>query len=272
MSFNIYLKELKRYRFSFIVWSASICALLIFGMMFYPVFSDGKVVAQVKVLFENPFMKNMTSAFGFGEVENLTNILGFFTSYSIIYFLLLGSMFSIMLASKILASEEGEKTAEFLLTKPVTRLEVALNKLLVLFTYVFLLNVILTFTGFILLEIYKKTDYKVSSYFILNGYTFCLMFTWGIIGFFISILRKRGKQNMGIAAGLVLGGYFIDALFRVVTQVSYLGYISPFKFVDTYVLRAGYGFEWWRMGYFILLTGLLTFLSLLFYKRKDILV
>ena len=141
ISTNIYSKELKRYRNSFIAWSISISVLILMEMSFYRFLMKGEMLNFMRAFFDNPFWKNLMRAFG-GTVDMFTNVLGYYAARNAIYIIFLGILFSIMLAGKILALEEREKTAEFLLSKPVTRLEIVRSKLAAYFTYLLLLNVI----------------------------------------------------------------------------------------------------------------------------------
>lgn len=269
---NIYTKELKRSRTSFIAWSISIAALILMGMAFYPVLMEGEMLKQMTVLFENPFMKNMMAAFG-ASMDVLTNVLGFYTTRNAIFIMLLGSFFSILLAGKILAQEEREKTAEFLLTKPVTRLEVVGSKLAAFFTYLVFLNAIILIVGFISLELFKgDSEYRLTAFLIHSFYAFLLMVTFGAIGLFLSLMIKRARPITNISIGIVVGGYFVDVISKVAKSTDKIGYLSPFKFVDSGVLRSDYALEWWRLLYFIAVSIVLIVLTFIIYRKKDILV
>jgi hypothetical protein len=61
---NIYAKELKRYRNSFFGWSISISVFILLGMAFYPILMQEDMLKQMTAFFENPFMKNIMTAFG----------------------------------------------------------------------------------------------------------------------------------------------------------------------------------------------------------------
>ena len=269
---NLYSKELKRYRNSFIGWGISISVFILMGMAFYPVLMQGDMLKQMSAFFENPFMKNIMNAFGAG-LDVLTNVLGYYSARNAMFIMLLGSFFSILLAGKILAREEREKTAEFLLSKPVTRLEVVRSKLAAYFTYLLLLNVVVLIVGFISLEIFKgDSEYRLSAFIIHWVYSFLLMMAFGGIGLFLSLLIKRGRSITNLSIGIVLGGYFLDALSRVSPSTEKIGYLSPFKFVDSGVLHPDYALAGWRVMYFLGIALVLFALTFILYKKKDILV
>jgi len=269
---NLYAKELKRYRNSFIGWSISINVLILLGMAFYPVIMQGDMLKQMAVVFENPFLKSIMTAFG-ASLDEMTNVFGFYTNRSVMFITLLGSFFSILLSGKILAREELERTAEFLLTKPVTRLEVVGSKLAAYFTYLLLLNIVIALSGFLSLEIFKgDTDYRLMAFIIHWLYCFLLMMVYGAIGIFLSLLIKRGRPITGVSIGIVLGGYFIDALSRLSPSADLIGYLSPFKFIDSSVLRPDYSLAGWRVMYFLGISLVLIALTFVLYRKKDILV
>ena len=91
MNTNIYLKELKRNRTSFLIWSITIVVIISWGMFFYPVVMKDEIVQQLTALFENPFMKGMMAAFG-ADLAKFSDILGFYATYNGMYFMLLGSI------------------------------------------------------------------------------------------------------------------------------------------------------------------------------------
>ena len=269
---HIYSKELKRYRNSFIAWSVSISVLIVMEMAFFRYFIRGDMLKLMKTFFEDPIWKKALAAFGW-DVDGLTNILGYYAARHAIYIILLGTFFSIMLAGKILALEEREKTAEFLLAKPVTRQEVVQSKLAAFFTYLLLLNVIILTIGFIGLEIFRGgSEYSPMAFLIHSFYSFLLMLVFGAIGFLISLLIKRARPITNISIGIVFGAYLIDILSQISASTEKFGYLSPFKFMDTEILRPEYGLEWWRVVYFLGLSLVLITLTFVIYKRKDILI
>ena len=263
---------MKRYRNSFLGWTISITLFILLGMAFYPMLMQGDMLRQLEVFFENPFMKNIMTAFG-TSLDMMTNVLGFYSTRNAMFIMLLGSFFSILLTGKILAREEQEKTAEFLLAKPVTRLEVVRSKVAVFITYLFLLNIIIFVVGFLSLELFKgDSQYSLKAYLIYWFYSLLLMLTFGAIGFFLSLLIKRGRPTTNLSIGIIVGGYFIDVLSRVTPSVDKIGYLSPFKFVDPGVLRPDYALAGWRVMYFLGISLVLFGLSFFLYKKKDILV
>ncbi len=274
MNIHIYLMELKRNRLSFLIWCIVIVGVVFLCMAFYPVISGSGIISEMSTLLESPMMKAWLKAFG-ADINNLTDVLGFYTTYNSLYVQLLGCIFSIMLASRIVAQEENKKTAEFLLTRPVTRSEVLISKILSYLTQLIIFNIVLVLVGIISLNIFKSPgapNFRVDVFLILSLYSFLLMLMMGTIGLFISLLKRRGRAVTGISIGIVLGSYLLNAMSRISNKVDFVGYISPFKYVNTNVLSKAYALDWWRLLYFIGISTVLFIISYNIFKKKDILI
>jgi len=116
------------------------------------------------------------------------------------------------------------------------------------------------------------SEYRLSVFMVHHTYTFLLMLVFGAIGLFISLLIKRGRPMTNISIGIVMGAYFFDFLSKITPAADKLGYISPFKFMDTNVMHIDYGLAWWRVLYFVGVTLVLVVAAFWIYKKKDILV
>ncbi len=124
---NLFLKELRLNRNSFLFCLIGLSAVIILAMFFYPVISSN--MDMIKPFLESPMMNNLINAM-VPDIANLQSPLGFFATYSGVFSLMLGSIFAIGMSSKMLYMEEKEKTAEFLLAKPVKRTEIFFGKYL----------------------------------------------------------------------------------------------------------------------------------------------
>jgi len=232
---------------------------------------ESDAIENLKMFFENSFMKTIMAAFG-ASVDSITNILGYYVGNNSKNALIFGNIFSILLSSRIISREENEKTAEFLLSKPLTRYNIFISKFLAYLSMLLIFNIVLVLSGYISLEIFKNEDYSYKAFFIISFYSFLSMLTFGMIGMLISLLFKRGKAIMGISIGIIISCYFIFAISNITESIDVFGYISPFKFVNSDVLNPNYGIEWWRVSYFMVLSTISFVIAYIKYKNKDILI
>lgn len=267
MNKNLFIRELKGNAFSLLVWTIVITILISVTMSVYGTFleNNSKILAIMSILPEGTLQFK-----GISNIDDLFSVLGFYTANNVIYMLVLGSIYAIVLSSNILLKEEYHKTAEYLLTWPLTRNEVFFSKAAVVFLNVFALNMVTALAGFISMEIVQREPYSVNAFLILSLYTLLLNLLFGAVGLFMSTLVKRSKPITTLSIGLVLILYFTYTLSKITDSLSKLGYISPFKYVNVDTLNPEYGLEFWNMLYFTVLSLLLTFLSYRLYKRKDV--
>ncbi|MFP4113608.1 MAG: ABC transporter permease subunit [Spirochaetota bacterium] len=121
------------------LWALVLAGLIVMGMAFFPALSSS--LGELTTLFENPMMSTVLAAFG-AEPQALASLPGFYVTYGSIYVTLLGCIFAGLLGAKRLAGEEGRGTAEYLLTRPVSRSSVYRHKALVVVAQVVVLNVV----------------------------------------------------------------------------------------------------------------------------------
>lgn len=267
MNKNLFLKELKRNALSLIVWMTIITLFITLTMSFYRTFleNQSKILAMVSLV-----PKGALQFKGVSNLEDLLSVLGFYAANNVIYMMVLGSVFSIVISSNILLKEEYNKTAEYLLTRPLTRSEIFTSKLAVVFLNIFLLNFVTALAGFISMELVKNEPYSVRAFAILSLYTLLLNMLFGTIGLVMSTLVKRAKPITTFSIGLVLILYFINTLSKITEGASKLGYISPFRYANVDAINPAYTIDLWHLLYFLGISLLLTVISYRLYKRKDI--
>ena len=171
MNKNLFLKEIRRNSVSLMIWMIVITLLIVVTMSFYRTFleNQSKIVGMLSLI-----PKGALQFKGISNFNDLMSVLGFYAANNVIYMMVLGSIFSIVLSSNILLKEEYDKTAEYLLTRPVTRSEIFISKLAVLSINVFILNLVTALAGFICMELVMKTPFSIGAFLILSIYTLLL--------------------------------------------------------------------------------------------------
>ncbi len=264
---NLFLKEMKRNSTGLVIWMVVITALISVTMMMYPTFMENqsKIIGMMNIV-----PKGALQFKGISNFTDLLSVMGFYAANNVIYMMLLGSIFAIVLGSNILLKEEYGKTAEYLLTRPLTRSEIFFSKLGLVFLYIFLLNLVTSLAGLTWIELIKKGTFSIKAFLILSLYTFLLNILFGVIGLFVSTLVKRAKPITTFSIGLVLIFYFIFTLSKITESAAKIGYLSPFKFVNTDALNPTYGLDFWHLFYFIGISLVLALISFRLYTKKDI--
>ena len=267
MNRNLFFLELRKNLTSLIIWTVIITTLISVTMLVYPTFirNQSKFMGMLSIV-----PKEALQFKGISNFNDLLSALGFYAVNNVIYMMVLGSIFATVLASNIILKEEYDKTAEYLMTRPLSRSEIFSSKTSVILINVFLLNLVTTLAGFICLELVKKASFSIGSFLILAFYTFLLNILFGSIGLFISTLVKRARPVTTSAIGIVLVFYFIYTISKITTGISGLGYLSPFKYVDMNAASSDYSLNILYLAYFVLLSVLFVFFSYRIYVKKDI--
>src|SRR5262245_59447155 len=112
-SLNVLRRELRAGRKSFLGWTIPSALLLLLGMSAFPTISQGTI--DINAMMKN-LPTGLKAAFGLGALDMKTGV-GYFALRSYLMTALIGGIYAALLGATILAKEQGDRTAEFLLTK-----------------------------------------------------------------------------------------------------------------------------------------------------------
>lgn len=136
---SVYLHELKQNWKLLTIWTAVVAGMNFVIMFIYPEMAGQ--TEEVMDIYGN--LGAFSDAFGMNRL-NLGSALGFYGVEGGAMISIGGGMLAGLLGSGILCKEEGKHTAEFLMTMPVRRQKVALQKLAAVCTLVMLFNLVCT--------------------------------------------------------------------------------------------------------------------------------
>ena len=216
--------ELKQSRISLIVWTLSIASLLAVCVFLYP--SMKNEMDAVSEMFSS--MGSFTAAFGMDKVSFGT-LIGFYVVECGNIVGLGGAFFAALCGISVLAKEEKEHTAEFLMTHPVSRWRVVTDKLIAVIFQLVILNVAVYLTAVVSIALigedipWKELNLLHLAYFFLQVETAAVCF--GISAF----LRRSG---MGIGLGIAMLFYFLNLVANITEEADFLKYITPFGYAE----------------------------------------
>ncbi len=259
-------KELTREMKGFVIGSSIVSGYLLLTMIIYSsmAFSMDQITAMWSTLPED-FMKALNY-----DPKQWESVLGFYSTYFVFYIPVISGGFSVVWGLKMLAKEEYQKTAEFLMTRPISRNSILSSKLVALVSYITAINLVGYVTALITCTIFGKTGFDVGSLTILHlyGLTVCLFL--GMLGLFISVWMRRGKPGAGIGIGIVLGYYLLDMLLKIYGKADFLLYLTPFHYINLDVTLPGYRLEAWRILIPLAASILMVIVVYGRFRRKDI--
>lgn len=262
---NMYLKEMKDQIRSLLIWSLGIALFILVAMMKFKGFQGNN--AEVTELM-NAFPDAVKAAFGIGALD-LTTLPGYY-SIMVVYFLLILTIQAAMMGGHLLAREEIDKTAEFLLPKPVSRVQVVTAKLVAGLTSALVLNVFMLVATLIFVGIFNEGEAVTTEIVVINGYIYLLQVLFLMMGLAISAASKNSKIAGSVTTGVILFTYFLSVMIDMNFKLERWVYLTPFKYFDAKNIFLDRPYDpifYGITGGAILVMMAMTYL---FYRRKDI--
>ena len=233
---NIYLFELGMYKKSIFIWSIAISFWIIFYLMFFPMIAgDGAAFDMIMEEFPEEFL----AAFGMNSDLPMSSILG--------YYGLTFGMSQIPIAIQAanygfgtLSVEERELTADFLLTKPITRRKIIVSKFFAALTGLTIVNACIWVSSILAIYLFKDGQtVDLSKVFILLSSITLFQLFFLSVGMAISVSVKKVGSVLSFSMGLSFGLYILNSLNSIFSS-GFLGIFSPYThFNPTYILVEG---------------------------------
>lgn len=263
---NIVLREMRANRKALIIWSLSIIAFVAMGMMKFSSFS---VMGEEANEIMDVLPEFMQKAFGFGTIS-LTNIRGYFSIFNMYFILLLGIHAS-MLGATIIAKEARDKTADFLMVKPITRQQMVTGKIIAAFINLVLLNVVLAVTSIGFVAANNDGESATGAIIAMMGTLLILQCLFFSLGLALSALTKSSKKASSTATGILLAMYILSIAKDLSDNLDFIKYITPFAYFNARDILFNRGIE----GVYVVISLVVIIIGLGIsynqYQRKDIL-
>lgn len=227
MNANIFRHEFRTKIRSMAVWSASIAFLIVFFFSLFPAFADQ---AELMNQMLAKFPAEMRAAFGMDRMD-LATVLGF---YSFIF--LFAQLCLAIQASNygfgLVSIEESELTADFLLSKPVSRPQVLISKFLAALASLTVTNLVVWVSSFAAILLFREgRAYPTGTLTLVLVSIIIFQLFFLSVGLLISLLVKRVRSVTPYALGLGFGTYVLSAFSGVFGDTT-LELLTPFKHLD----------------------------------------
>lgn len=263
---SIYRWDLKRYIKGVFIWSVVLIFLQFMYAAFYPSFAeDTELMTRMMRIMPKAF----TQLFGLDELD-FSNILNYMAMISSIYVTLVGSVFVTLVGVRSISREENEKTAEFLLSRPVTRNKIVASKFLASLTQVLIFDVVVSLAAFALMNIYKQGDFDISRYWLFWFSQVVLHITIMNLSFFIGISLKKPEGALPFSLGAMFTLYVVNMVSKLTEEANFLKYFTPFSYSDP-ATTIKYGLSASFLYFYLLVNAALLTGGFLIYSKKDIL-
>lgn len=254
--------ELRQGRRSFLIWTAAIGFLLVICVFLFP--DMKKQMDGVDDLFSS--MGSFTAAFGMDRL-NFGTFAGFYGVECGNILGLGGAFYASLCAAGMLSKEERDRTAEYLLTHPVSRTRIITEKLTAVLLQIVVMNLIvyvlsicsIFFIGETVL--WKEINLLHFAYFILQV-------ELAAICFGISAFMRRGSAGVGLGIAVMM--YVLNLVANISETAGFLKYITPFAYAESADVLSDGGLDTAKViiGMLAGVTGIAA--AYLKYTKKDI--
>lgn len=184
---------------------------------------------------------------------------------------LMGGIFAMILGGMVISQEEDEKTIEFLLGHPVTRIELATSKFLAFTLLVGLFSVVLLAADFVFFEIFTSTaDYDLGAMLGIWVSEMVLVYLFGCTGLFVSAFVTKGGGIVGIGIGLPIITAILEQLAYIDNSpLSLLSYLSPYRYLDTAGIISRGGAKPLFVIIFVMITVAFVIATFTVYRKRQ---
>ena len=216
--------ELRRGKTSFLIWTASIGFLLVICIFLFPEMKGQ--MDNVNDMFAS--MGSFTAAFGMDRL-NFGTLAGFYAVECGNVLGLGGAFYAALCAVGILSKEEKDKTAEFLLTHPISRKRIVTEKLIAVLIQITAMNLLIyDFAVGSIAAIGETIPWKEIS--LLHLAYYLLQLELAGICFGISAFLRKGSAGVGLGIATMM--YFLNLIANIAEVAEFLKYITPFGYCE----------------------------------------
>ncbi len=254
--------ELRQGKASLLIWTASVGFLLVICIFLFPEMKGQ--MNGVNDMFAS--MGSFTEAFGMDRL-NFGTLIGYYAVECGNIFGLGGAFFASLCAAGILSKEEKDKTAEFLLTHPVSRKRIVAEKLIAVLMQITAMNlVIYALSVGAMAAVGEAIPWREIGLLHLGYYLLQLELAGVCFG--ISAFLRKGSAGVGLGIAAMM--YFLNLIANIADVAGFLKYITPFGYCEgaDIVSNGGLNEAMVAVGAVIGIGGII--IAYLKYTRKDI--
>lgn len=268
---KLFLLELRNIRKSVLAWTLSVSGVILLMLAFYPSMKTEAMQALTNAKLDS-LDPAVLAAFGLTEIPDFTVITNFF-GYMLQFITIALMVFVSNQAVTLLVKEESDGTIEYLYAKPITRLNLLLQKSLahiVSFCLMLAIFMIVTVSGYLAFSDFTFTE-SLKETLIFYGAIMYVGFIFSSVSLLASTLIKSSRSAAGVTIGIVFGTFVLGATSSVVNKLEFLKYFSPMDWIKVQkLMNDGIGTAEWIIGISIIIVCSIA--AWVRYRNKDLLV
>ena len=249
---------------SLIIWSLIFIVLIFMMTSEFSAYYDNPEMEDMMDMFPEAMLKALSM-----ENANLTTTTGYLSLVGLYFYLMVG-VFAVLLGSNIISKEERDKTAEYLMTLPVSRERIIFSKWVTALINCVVLDIVIALSTIAAMFKYDLDSEFYEFLINLSLAMLLMMLIFLSVGMFLASVLKRYKSSGKISASLLMGLYFINVLAALSDKLDFLKYITPFKYFEASKIlhRPGLEPKYVILSCVIIIVGVVG--TFMIYPRRDL--
>lgn len=254
--------ELRQNFLAWLIWLCSVGGLLAICIFLFPQMKDQ--MESVSDVFAS--MGSFTKAFDMDQL-NFGTLIGFYSVECGNILGLGGAFYASLTAVNMLSKEEKDRTAEFLLSHPISRKKIVADKLSGLWILITTFNLIIYGVSIGCIALIGEEIPLAALSWIYLAYYFMQLELAGIC-FGISAFLSRNGAGIGIGIAAMM--YFLNLIANISESAEFLKPLTPFGYCEASQIIADLNLNWLYIGIGMAIMVVFIVIGFIQYSRKDI--
>jgi ABC-2 type transport system permease protein len=261
---NIFRIEMKANLKSLIIWCIGVIFMVVSGMGEYSSL-EASGQSMNELMADMP--KSMQAIMGTASFD-LSDPVGYF-GLLFLYLAMMAGIHASMLGANIISKEERDKTIEFLLVKPVSRIWIISMKLTAALVNIIVFNLITYISSLMMVQKYAGSNSVAYEITLLMFGMFFVQLIFLLIGTSIAAAYKNAKKATSLATAILLIFFILSIAVDMNEKLEGLKFFTPFKYYDAKNILNDGAFDPLYLGLSAALISVLLVATYLFYRNRD---
>ncbi|NRD77269.1 ABC transporter permease subunit [Bacillus sp. BRMEA1] len=262
---NLFWREIKANRKALIIWCLGILFMVVSGMAKYSAYqSTGQSINEL--IGQMP--KSLQAILGMDSL-NLSTSTGFY-GMLFIYLLMMAAIHALMLGANIIAKEEQDHTAEFLMAKPISRMQIVTAKLLAGLVNIVIFNLVTLILSLAMVNHYMKHGESLNDVYLLLAGMLMVQLMFLGLGTGIAAAGKRPKRAGALGTAILLVMYMLSIAIDLNKNITLLKYLTPFKYFEAKKVLADGSLDAVNVGLSLVVIAVLVIVTYVSYQKRDL--
>lgn len=261
---NVILHELRMFRRSTLTWIGALVMMAVSLFSLFPAFfGQAEIFAKLMASFP----QQVLDAFGI-SIDMIASLQGYYM-FVISYIALAGAVQAMNVGTLLLARESQSKTADFLLTKPVTRSTLMVLKLAAGLCVLLVTNLAYLAAATVMAFAVTREPFDYKLFFMLSLILFFIQLIFFAFGFLASTAFRKIKSVVSLSLATVFS-FFILSMFSSAIKDDAMRFLTPFRYFDGLYIVNHLQYEQPYLVLWGVLVSVSLVLGVLIYRRRDI--